>query len=216
MHPRWASIRRAARGRLLPTADVGYPVAQLGGPLSGGEIARPTGACRPPAVIPDSELAGTKQSLVRLGSRTAHGQVRLQHSGPSALSGQPRTTSDPVIAGCGVQRCDDPLIVDTGLSLSSTEKSLQGIRRDVGSMSNTALHGQQRPRGLKAVYSTPPICGVHGRSVCCRTEADRRRRYLVASGTRTRDCLSSFTSQFKGFKRCLPRFSVSGEGRFRG
>jgi hypothetical protein len=34
-------------GRPLPTADVGYPVAQLGGRLSGGEIARPTGAGRP-------------------------------------------------------------------------------------------------------------------------------------------------------------------------
>jgi hypothetical protein len=32
----------AAVGRPLPTADVGYPVAQLGGQLSGGEIARPT------------------------------------------------------------------------------------------------------------------------------------------------------------------------------
>jgi hypothetical protein len=38
-------------GRQLPTADVGYPVAQLGGPLSGGEIARPTGACRPTAAV---------------------------------------------------------------------------------------------------------------------------------------------------------------------
>jgi hypothetical protein len=28
-------------GRVLPTADDGYPVAQLGGQLSGGEIARP-------------------------------------------------------------------------------------------------------------------------------------------------------------------------------
>jgi len=40
-------ICRAAVGRPLPTADVGYPVAQVGCQLSGGEIARPTGASRP-------------------------------------------------------------------------------------------------------------------------------------------------------------------------
>jgi len=44
-------FRTSLEGRLLPTADVGYPVAQLGGQLSGGEIARTTGAGRPvPAV----------------------------------------------------------------------------------------------------------------------------------------------------------------------
>ena len=43
---RWSDARL---GRQLPTADVGYPVAQLAGPLSGGEIARPTGAGRPKA-----------------------------------------------------------------------------------------------------------------------------------------------------------------------
>ena len=37
----------AAEGRPLPTAGVGDPVAELGGQLSGGEIARPTGAGRP-------------------------------------------------------------------------------------------------------------------------------------------------------------------------
>lgn len=39
--------RLAVQGRPLPTADVSYPVAQLEGQLSGGEIARPTGAGRP-------------------------------------------------------------------------------------------------------------------------------------------------------------------------
>jgi hypothetical protein len=34
-------------GRPLPTADVGFPVAQLGGLFSGGELERPTGAGRP-------------------------------------------------------------------------------------------------------------------------------------------------------------------------
>jgi len=38
--------RVPATGRQLPTADVGYPVAQLGRQLSGGEITRPTGAGR--------------------------------------------------------------------------------------------------------------------------------------------------------------------------
>jgi len=36
-------------GRVLPTADVVYAVAQLGGQLSGGEIAYMTGAGRPKA-----------------------------------------------------------------------------------------------------------------------------------------------------------------------
>ena len=40
----------AAMGRPLPTADVGCPVAQLGGLHSGDEIARPTGAGRPKGV----------------------------------------------------------------------------------------------------------------------------------------------------------------------
>jgi hypothetical protein len=47
-------------GRQLPTADVGYPVAQLGGQLTGGEIARPTGASRPLCDIRLIELAAPK------------------------------------------------------------------------------------------------------------------------------------------------------------
>jgi hypothetical protein len=38
-------------GRPLPTADVGYPVAQIGSRVSGVEFARPTGAGRPAAVF---------------------------------------------------------------------------------------------------------------------------------------------------------------------
>ena len=41
-------------GQPLPTTDVGYPVAQLGSQLSGGEIARPTDAGRPK---PDCRVA---------------------------------------------------------------------------------------------------------------------------------------------------------------
>ena len=39
--------RLSPEGRPLPTTGVGYPVAQLGSQLSGGEIARLTGAGRP-------------------------------------------------------------------------------------------------------------------------------------------------------------------------
>jgi hypothetical protein len=50
-------------GRLLPTADVGSPVAQLEGQLSGGEIARPTGAGRPDADIRRSVFDGAMRSF---------------------------------------------------------------------------------------------------------------------------------------------------------
>jgi hypothetical protein len=42
--------RMTAMGRQLPTVDVGYPDAQLGGRLSGGEIAHPAVAGRPSVV----------------------------------------------------------------------------------------------------------------------------------------------------------------------
>jgi len=45
------SLRRPTGvGRQLPTVDVGYPDAQLGRQLSGGEIAHPAVAGRPSAV----------------------------------------------------------------------------------------------------------------------------------------------------------------------
>ena len=40
-----------AEGTGPPIRLFGYPVAQLGGPLSGGEIANPTGAGRPGATV---------------------------------------------------------------------------------------------------------------------------------------------------------------------
>jgi hypothetical protein len=43
-------------GRPLPVSDVGYPVAQRNGQLSGGEIARRTGAGRPKADISSASL----------------------------------------------------------------------------------------------------------------------------------------------------------------
>jgi hypothetical protein len=52
-----------AWGRPLPTADVGYPVAQLGGQLSGGEIARRTGAGRPRADLSVDEINARERTL---------------------------------------------------------------------------------------------------------------------------------------------------------
>ena len=71
----FGEARQAGLGRVLPTADVGYAVAQLGGQLSGGEIARPTGAgrpCpdirRPQGVTPSSRLRGRFSSSLRQAS----------------------------------------------------------------------------------------------------------------------------------------------------
>ncbi len=54
------------KGRPLPTADVIYPVAQLGRQLSGGEIARPTGAGRPGTGLRALEFKADKQSVAFL------------------------------------------------------------------------------------------------------------------------------------------------------
>lgn len=50
-------------GRVLPTADVGYAVAQLGGQLSGGEIANLADAGRSIAVLDRKRLATRQRSL---------------------------------------------------------------------------------------------------------------------------------------------------------
>jgi hypothetical protein len=62
---------RADQGRVLPTADVGYAVAQLGGQLSGCEIAHPTGAGRPKAVPRDCRLR-----TLDLRQKSRHGRDR--------------------------------------------------------------------------------------------------------------------------------------------
>lgn len=51
--------RKSLQGRPLPTADVGYPVPQLEGRISGGEIAYPTGAGRPTADLLPAGLGGS-------------------------------------------------------------------------------------------------------------------------------------------------------------
>jgi hypothetical protein len=73
--PEWTcrSTRRqppAAMGRVLPTAAVGYAVAQLGGQLSGGEIAHPTGAGRPKPEVRIAQFRAPKLP-VALDSATA-------------------------------------------------------------------------------------------------------------------------------------------------
>ena len=49
-----SGLRMSLMGRPLPAGNVSYPVAQVGGQLSGGEIAKPTGAGRPNPVGHDA------------------------------------------------------------------------------------------------------------------------------------------------------------------
>ena len=62
-----------ATGRPLPAVDVSYPVAQVGGQLSGGEIARPTGASRPSASIGryDPDVGDAAGAVVRIAELDA-------------------------------------------------------------------------------------------------------------------------------------------------
>lgn len=82
--------------------DVSYQVAQVGGQISGGEIARPTGAGRPVAAIGPYEAHTQKLSLngrsgdkdggnfneldspwrARAVGRTGYGYGTLEHSEP--------------------------------------------------------------------------------------------------------------------------------------
>ena len=73
-------------GRLLPTAGVGYPVDQLGGQRSGGEIARPTGAGRPQSagqVAPKLPDGNTSLFLFRFYGAAVHGLTHPAITGPS-------------------------------------------------------------------------------------------------------------------------------------
>ena len=60
--------RRTGLGRVLPTAEVGYAGAQLGGWLSGGEIAHRTGAGRPEATIHQTSSASAPYFAADAGS----------------------------------------------------------------------------------------------------------------------------------------------------
>jgi hypothetical protein len=57
---------KTGKGRVLPTADVGYAVAQLGGQLSGGEIANPADAGRPTAELRGLDLQAANRTSMRL------------------------------------------------------------------------------------------------------------------------------------------------------
>jgi len=50
--------------RPLPTTNVGFPVDQPEGQLSGGELARPTGAGRPISDIHGLELVAPKRPVM--------------------------------------------------------------------------------------------------------------------------------------------------------
>lgn len=91
--------------RPLTTADVGCRVAQLGGQLSGGEIARPTVAARPLADIRCLELVAAKQSL---GGRLLHGRdtgpgVRIRLT-TTPVKAQSACSSSGAETGCSPTR----------------------------------------------------------------------------------------------------------------
>jgi hypothetical protein len=93
----WASgsfgeVRPARLGRLLPTADVGCPVAQLGGLLSGDEIARPTGAGRPHAAI---QRLGLTSAKLPLGGKRARALASLPSPSSRELGAIPPGKSHP-------------------------------------------------------------------------------------------------------------------------
>jgi hypothetical protein len=62
-------------GRPLPTADVGYPVAQLGSQLSGGEIARSTDAADPQESV--AILWSTDRSTLIAAAKSARAIQRF-------------------------------------------------------------------------------------------------------------------------------------------
>ena len=55
-------------GRVLPTADVGCPVAQLGGQLSGGEFGGVAVSTRPNRALRCAELEAGKRPVVQARS----------------------------------------------------------------------------------------------------------------------------------------------------
>lgn len=74
--------RMSFQGRPLPTVEVGYPAAQLGGQLSGGEIARPTGAGRPTAAGGALEMLAAKPTLASARPRPLSGRLLCGRRSP--------------------------------------------------------------------------------------------------------------------------------------
>ena len=97
----------SVQGRPLPTADVGYPVAQLGGQLSGGEIAHPTSAGRPGGDSPkpgnlslDFGLDGVNpyQSSSLQAAASASGMADISVASTAAALGSALLFSASIIA----------------------------------------------------------------------------------------------------------------------
>jgi len=83
-------------GRVLPTVAVGYAVAQLGGRLSGGEIARPTGAGRPVAVL----LVAWFGAVQRTFNGYNHDDIKGR--GPVTNAASRRMSANGDITSCAV------------------------------------------------------------------------------------------------------------------
>jgi hypothetical protein len=81
--------RMSPMGRVLPTASVGYAVAQLEGQLSGGEITHPIGAGRPSAVVRCACLNSGNSSgigLFRLSRECTHTPADLTSKATTNLT----------------------------------------------------------------------------------------------------------------------------------
>ena len=90
--------RAPGLGRPLPTADVGFPVAQLGCQLSGGEIARPTGASRPkPEGQASPKLPDNRTKHLRALRLRSQSFMASRMIGQGAGAGDEQLPGDPVI-----------------------------------------------------------------------------------------------------------------------
>jgi hypothetical protein len=90
------------KGRVLPTADFGYAVAQLGDRLSGGEIAHPTGAGRLPSAANGSF-------------------VDVEHGGSGLLVRQLRSVSIGCYWSTGVTQCRQPSATPASLGVADMQ-----------------------------------------------------------------------------------------------
>ena len=74
------------QGRPLAAVDGSYPVAQVGGQLSGGELARPTSAGRPISDIRCPKLVAPKQPVVSV-PRPPRGPRNSRHTQVGGIQG---------------------------------------------------------------------------------------------------------------------------------
>ena len=96
--------RMSVQGRPLPAVGVSYPVAQVAGQLSGGQIARPTGASRPrPAgrVAPKRPDSEPPSYWPRAASTPAWGLSRAEASWATRRSDRrPRRAQADIDGDC--------------------------------------------------------------------------------------------------------------------